>query len=243
MGKKENHDAIYRFMHQGMVEKDSLLIQNNRLLSTEKQFTESISKETAQKIPWLLAYSGYSMEKIQELQEQHNINLIEINTRVLNPIVNAVCTNPLIVLARVDTIYTDKSIEDGFRTSIVLTIKETVKGDTSIKKAIIRTNTAEMVIQGGQRTFQQSGHIFLPFKEHQEYIICLNKSWYEWERLRIGNSNAERDYSTYYSTASTTCVSLTPKEDPEKEKIRLEKIQQIRDLCKQLAGFFRSLKK
>jgi hypothetical protein len=64
--------------------------------------------------------------------------------------------------------------------------------------------------------------------------------------MRIGNSNTAQDnsiFSQYYATGRNSCISLVSEQDPEKEKIRLEKIQQIRDLCKQLAGFFRSLKK
>lgn len=153
LGKKENHDTIYRFISQGMVEKNSSMIQSNRLLTKETQFPIPIGEEATQKVPWLLAYDGYSIEKIQELYDQYSINLIEINTRTFNPIVNAVCIAPLIVSVRVDTIYTDRNIEDGFRTSIILTIKETIKGDTTIKRAIIRDNTGEMVIRGGQRVF------------------------------------------------------------------------------------------
>lgn len=244
LGKKENYESIYRFMYKGLVERDSAMIQNNKILSSfEAKRKYPITKEEIQRIPWLLAYDGYSMEKIQELYEQHNINLIELNTYASDPIVNAVCTYPLVVSAKVDTIYTDKNIEDGFRTSIVLTIKETIKGDTNINKAVIRDYTGEMVVRGGRREFRALGHFFLFLKEHQEYIICLNKSLYNSKRIQNLNNKSAQDNSIYYTTGRSTSISLTSEQDPEKEKTRVGKIRQIRDLCKQLAGFFSTLKK
>jgi hypothetical protein len=244
LGKKENYDAIYSFMSQGMLEKNSAMTQNNKILSSfEAKRKHPTTKDEIQRVTWLLAYDGYSMEKIQELYEQHNINLIELNTYASDPIINAVCTYPLIVLAKVDTIYTDKSIEDGFRTSIVLSIQETIKGDMSIKKAIIRDNTGEMVVRGERREFRPLSHSFLFLKEHQEYIICLDKSWYNSKRIQNGNNQSAQDNSICYATGRSTSISLTSEQDPEKEKTRVGKIQQIRDLCKQLSGFFNTLKK
>lgn len=245
LGKKENYDAIYRFMLQGMLEKSSTIIQNNKILSSfeARRVQHPTTKDEIQRVTWLLAYDGYSMEKIQELYEQHNINLIELNTYSFDPIVNAVCTYPLIVSAKVDTIYTDASIEDSFRTSIVLSIQETIKGDTSIKKAIIRDNTGEMVVRGERREFRPLGHSFLFLKEHQEYVICLNKSLYNSKRIQNLNNQSAHDNSIYYTTERSTSISLTSEQDPEKEKARVEKIRQIRDLCKQLSGFFNTLKK
>jgi hypothetical protein len=244
LGKKENYESIYRFMYKGMVERDSAMIQNNKILSSyEARIARHypMPKAEIQRITWLLAYDGYSMEKIRELYEQYHINLLE--TRVFDAIMDAVCTRPLIVSAKVDTIYTDKSIEDGFITSIFLTITETIKGDTNIKKAIIRDYTGEMVVRGGQREFRPLSHSFLFLIEHQEYVICLGKSWYNWKRIQNLNNQSAQDNSIYYTTGRSTSISLIPEQDPEQEKARLGKIQQIRDLCKQLAGFFRSLKK
>lgn len=242
--KSKNYNLINDFITQGMVQKDPALVQSNRILS--KEFTQKyrITPNSAHEASWVLAYSGYTLEKIQELYNMTGLNLLELNTAHTDPLLNGICISPLVVVARVDSIYIDSSLADGFTNSFALSINETLKGDNSIKKAVIRDNRGMITIQGGKRVYRGLTHGAISLREGKEYIICLHKASYIWGVLKNTNfqsiKNAEATQYCF-ATSPSLYVSTETQEHPALEQQRLQKIERIRSICQQLAPFFSTI--
>ena len=247
-GKTEEYSILYDFFYQSMrestinQEKASLLSNTNLKSKLEKQ-NDFGWEATITHLLLRLIGSGFTLEKIQQLSQQ-GLNIFDIIENQRDAIISNVILSNLVVIGTIDSIYNDESMYDAHRSSFVINVNETLKGDNKIKKIIIRQpgHTIDgQYIPGGS-----DGIVFSP-EIKSKYLIFADKFYYEFyiqnpsglyfDEMPIIKNDAEslaKRKDCYHINLQSILIS--PDEYPSRidyQSNRQEKIQRVRAFCKQ----------
>lgn len=181
-GIKKAYDDMYNLLLNVMVKKE----QNPRTASS-KLITSSEYSMNPAYYRWLtrrLIGYGYTLENITELQQQTNINVFSEAMNAKKKYARVLFSS-LIVVGTIDSAYNDTSFDDGYSVSIAITVKETLRGDTTIKHPIIRAEGKVWPNTSPYRKSTFKNKTFDTPSPHDfqvrgsNYIFFLDKSEYE----------------------------------------------------------------
>ena len=159
----------------------------------------------------------------------------------------SILTANLIVIGRIDSIYNDESFIDGLRSSASVTVLKTLKGDSNMKKLIIRKEG--FVNNGFIVSFSSHRTDLLP-ELGKYYLLFLSKVNYE-ERLiyplliTIGGHTPKLEFSETLKQMRQQCfdASITSldlgqnMEALNNEKIKA-KVDKVYEQCRKYGQFF-----
>jgi hypothetical protein len=180
--KINEYAKLYDYLHQqikigGQVSRtEENSIFSNSLKNDLQSQSEPALESMMTRLLWEIISSGYTLEKLNELSSK-GLNVLDIVGKRGNNLISSVLCSDLVILCTIDSLYYDEeSFADANRTSIVVRVNETLKGDSNIKKLIIR-----------QPGFLQNGK-YLNMSMHSKpfapsvgdtYLLSVSKRIYE----------------------------------------------------------------
>jgi hypothetical protein len=227
-GLKSAYDTLYSILLSGAVKKDSNILSYYGKILPDAAHTEySYKPEYCRQIAWSITSAGYTLPMLEEFQSR-GINVINYhrNWDRHNPWKYLTIFNPLIVVGRIDSAYIDTSLHDDSYISYNVSIKETLKGDTSLKKIIIRKSEISGSFGG---------------RKGEEYLLFLNKNQYERISFLRADESNKRECTDCYHASSLSFILL-----PENRRVNYqhweEGEQAVRVYCKEYAPIFKKMK-
>lgn len=259
-GLQKQYDGLREMLVNALLHKKQNTLAAYKELLNDSILSYSPAPFNIDDATWKLAYHGYTIEKLKELQKISGINLLDLSLRHSydNDIIRHACLSELIITGTIDTMYNDTSYADGMVATITVKVKETLKGDPTIKNVIIRDGTGFITYNyRGERVFDsRRSHNpmrSLNMKMGKEFLFFLFKGIYDWQivnmpsdRVVKTDSSAEKLRQFCFSLSSLS-IPLQPIENleaiqnQEKERERPKNIERVRALCQQLAEFFRTI--
>lgn len=216
-GKSNEFNQLYNFLYRTTREKDPALLQTSSLITTntksilEKQ-DEYTWEMSATRLLWYLLTAGYTPDVIDQLATK-GLNVIETIENRNDHFFSEVLTADLVLIGTIDTLYNDNSFGDAHQSSFVVSVNETLKGDSRLKKIIIRQPG---LVQNGQYIMPGSdGNEFCP-QTGGQYLLFLYKSYYEFliKHPSVAHYFGEPAPITRYDDASLIkrrlCFSASP---------------------------------
>lgn len=217
---------------------------------TQQKYSSLISKklsgriypEETRYVAWLLSSNGYNLENLVEIQQKMGINLIDITYGTYIGVEASLFLSPLIIVGHIDSMYSDRSYADNCITSFAVTIKEFLKGDTSVKNIIIRDNNGavEYDIMREKKSYRPFNDAGLRLNEGGDYLLILFKHNYEREieqALLAGDIIQGKQTQNCYRI-NTELLPIYPSTSSNFQPRIASKISTIRTLCKKYAPVF-----
>jgi hypothetical protein len=176
------------------------------------------------------------------LQQKMGINLIDITYGTYIGVEASLFLSPLIIVGHIDSMYSDRSYADNCITSFAVTIKEFLKGDTSVKNIIIRDNNGavEYDIMREKKSYRPFNDAGLRLNEGGDYLLILFKHNYEREieqALLAGDIIQGKQTQNCYRI-NTELLPIYPSTSSNFQPRIASKISTIRTLCKKYAPVF-----
>jgi hypothetical protein len=229
-GLKDKYDTLYSILLSGIVHKNSdTQAQFNKILPDIANTQYSAKPEHYRQIAWWAVNSGYTVNLLEEFQQQ-GVKVMEIFSNpinVKNPWEQLVITSPLIVKGKITAVRTDTTFQDNCMFSYELMPNEILKGDTTIKKIVIRENVRS-------HNFSASVNV--------EYILFLNKSVYDYASIQNLASQDNGICNNCYK-ASFISIPISYKGILFDDKKNLQNEKFTRELCKNYASIFNKMRK
>ncbi|MBD1208502.1 MAG: hypothetical protein H9535_08735 [Ignavibacteria bacterium] len=236
-GVEKEFNEIYNTLLRGVIQQDKSVTNSYKNLLEDPQTLQELTPEEARKVSWRLSTEGYTMETINQFQQISGLNLINIFARGTSDVLlRRTLFASQIVIGTIDSIFFDSSIQDGEDHSMLISVKETLKGDTAIKHLIIR--------ESGR------SHAFIPRKK-ATYLLFLEKSRYEFSTLQ---SHGQPQTGIVKSLSNASDINLLPHFSTQRENLflalenkpipPLDKailLKRVYDMCKEYAPVFQKL--
>ncbi len=221
-GVEKEYNEIYYTLLRGVIQQDKALTSSYKNLLEDPQALQELTPEEARKVSWRLSTEGYTMETINQFQQISGLNLINIFARGASDVLlRRTLFASQIVIGTIDSIFFDSSIQDGEDHSMLISVKETLKGDSAIKHLIIR--------ESGR------SHAFVPRKK-ATYLLFLEKSRYEFSTLQ---SHGQPQKGIVKSLSNASDINLENKPIPPLDKAVL--LKRVYDMCREYAPVFQKL--
>lgn len=240
MSARGKLNTLYELLYRMYATNDPAA-QRSTIMS-KKLAAEKPNKSRIEGWATTLALHGYTIEKLQELAGQ-GINIIEMMETRDNDLSvrynSAVLFDELIIVGWIDSVYSDESYADSYVTSARVTVLETLKGDSTIKKVVLRS---WMAVNDGEHASTNIGHVELIPEAKQKAVFFLNRGGYKWVLLHPYTSLA--GYKPQYISGDKRLDSLrkscylaskqTMPLGKNNEYLRLFRtdIEKLRELCK-----------
>ena len=180
-GKSNEYNKLLNFLYQRTKVSNKAVLQNSSILSSSmKSYMQEKNDDdwesTTTRLLWDVVSSGYTLEKLEELSAK-GLNVLDIVGGRGNHLISSVLCSDLVIICTVDTLYTDEeSYGDANRASFFITVNETLKGDSAIKKIVVRQPG---FIRNGK--YQNMNMHSTPFSPTigDKYLLSVSKHNYE----------------------------------------------------------------
>jgi hypothetical protein len=250
--RKQAYNSFYQQLLQDLpkkTERRSFFLGDKKLF-----FPDDSADRVAQqgRNAWILAVNGYTPDIVAQISREKGINIIEEIKKNQIPIASTLFTE-VIIRGKVDSLYNDTTLGDGYCASFSVSVKEVLKGNITSNSLIIRSKFDYVYYNkdGSKFIYHGINDDDPPLKEHQEYIIFLSKAEYEQQLYNGSQITQDPDIeqkrqlcfleSSHIPTSPLPFRYLGSSNPNEENKIRKERIEQILTLSRELKTIFQKM--
>lgn len=237
-GVEKEYNQIYDVLLRGAIQQDKSVTNSYKSLLENSNIVQGLTPESAREAAWRLSTQGYTMETINQFQQISGLNLLDLYVHGISDVIlRRTLFASQIVIGTIDSVFFDGSIQDNEDHSILVSVKETLKGDSTIKHLIIRES--------------ERAHAFVP-RQKATYLLFLDKNKYD---LRVLQFHGQPQTTTVKSLSSAADINSLHRFSTQRENLflalenkpipPLDKailLKRVYDMCREYAPVFRQLK-